>query len=113
MPTTAKLVADIDIVQSGSRVIEALWTIGTPIVDVQAIRLASGDNTITWPDGATLCIAVPPPTETVTITLKGVGGDTGIEVASAEAFVISKGTPASFIINAGALGVIAWQLHFI
>ena len=111
--TTAKLVAFVDVPQSGTRTIEALWTIGTPIVDVQSIRLASGDNTITWPSGATVCIATPPTAETVTLTLKGAGGDTGVTIANNAPFVLTKGTAADFIINASALGTIAWQLNFI
>ena len=45
---------------------------------IELQTLASGANTITPPSGAKACTIVPPFGNLVTITLKGVTGDTGV-----------------------------------
>lgn len=68
--------------------------------------LSAGDNTITVPSatgftvkGATI---VPPSTNTQAITLKGVGGDTGIALSKTDPTSIAFETaPVNFILNAG------------
>lgn len=45
---------------------------------VQITALASGANTITKPTGAVAVTVVPPAANIVTLTLKGVTGDTGV-----------------------------------
>lgn len=68
--------------------------------------LSSGDNTITVPSvtGITVKAAtiIPPSTNTQAITLKGVGGDTGIALSKTDPTSIAFETaPANFILNAG------------
>lgn len=49
--------------------------------------LASGANTITVPTGGstpTACTIIPPAANAVTITLKGVTGDTGVQLHSTD-----------------------------
>jgi hypothetical protein len=55
-------------------------TILTPIGEVLLIALASGANTINIPAGSTFMIIQPPASNTQTLRLKGVTGDTGIGV---------------------------------
>jgi hypothetical protein len=67
--------------------------------------LASGNNTITVPTGFTVKAAtiVPQEDNAVALTLKGVGGDTGIVISSTAPTSIGFETaPANFVINAGA-----------
>lgn len=68
--------------------------------------LATGDNTITVPSvtGVTVKAAtiIPPSTNTQAITLKGVGGDTGIPISKTDPTSIAFETaPASFVLNVG------------
>ena len=72
----------------------------------QVIDLASGANTITVPTGgssvAVACIIFPPNSNTDAITLKGVGGDTGILLHPTNPACISLGAGVtSFVLNAG------------
>lgn len=72
---------------------------------VTDIELALGDNTVAVPPSASGCIIVPPTTNTTTvITLKGVGGDTGIHLSKQHPSVISfdTSTPATLVLNASA-----------
>ncbi len=67
--------------------------------------LAPGDNTITAPTGGSTvkgaCI-LPPAGNAQAITLKGVGGDTGIAISKVDPTSLSFETvPATFILNAG------------
>lgn len=73
---------------------------------VEIKTLASGANTITPPTGgstAVSCTCVPPAANAVTITLKGVTGDTGIAMHLTDPFTVSlaSGT-TTFVITAGA-----------
>lgn len=69
--------------------------------------LSSGDNTITVPSASGFTVKaatiVPPSTNTQAITLKGVGGDTGIAISKTDPTSIAFETaPANFVLNAGA-----------
>jgi len=61
----------------GTEPIEAAANAASP-GQVQIIALASGANTITPPAGAQAVTIKPPTGNTVTLTLKGVTGDTGV-----------------------------------
>jgi len=71
--------------------------------------LAAGDNTITVPtSGGTFTVKsatiIPPAGNAQAITLKGVGGDTGIPLSKLDPTSISFETaPANFILNAGGV----------
>ncbi|HET9063671.1 MAG TPA: hypothetical protein VFO62_10320 [Candidatus Binatia bacterium] len=70
---------------------------------IQILTLAAGDNTITAPGGGSTpkaCTIVKPAGNTVTITLKGAGGDTGIPLDDTDPDTISGG--GGFILNAAA-----------
>lgn len=73
---------------------------------VQIVTLASGANTITVPSGGstpTCCTIVKPSTNTTSITLKGVTGDTGVALHLTDPDSISIGTAVtSFCLTAGA-----------
>jgi hypothetical protein len=67
--------------------------------------LSAGDNTITVPTGGSTvkgaCI-LPPAGNAQAITLKGVGGDTGVALSKLDPTSLSFETaPANFILNAG------------
>lgn len=49
-----------------------------------SVALVNGANTLTPPTGATFLLIVPPATSTVTKTLKGISGDTGVPVSPSQ-----------------------------
>ena len=71
--------------------------------------LAAGDNTITAPVSAGITVRgaciLPPAGNAAAITLKGVGGDTGIPLSKLDptSLAFEAGAPATFILNAGAI----------
>lgn len=73
---------------------------------VEIKTLASGANTITVPTGGTVptaCTIVPPVANTTNITLKGVTGDTGIQLHDSDPSTISlDSTVTSFVLTAAA-----------
>ena len=70
------------------------------------ITLASGANTIAVPTGGSApvsCTIVPPLGNTISITLKGVSGDTGIKLnIGADTTISLDPTQTSFVLTAGA-----------
>lgn len=73
---------------------------------IDIVTLSLGANTITPPTGGTTpvsCTIIPPPGNTQTITLKGVGGDTGIPLSKTDPTSIAlDATPGTFVLTAGA-----------
>lgn len=80
---------------------------GTSPGSITIHSLSAGDNTITVPTGgATVkgATIIPPAGNVQAITLKGVGGDTGIPLSKLDPASISFETaPATFILNAGGI----------
>jgi len=77
--------------------------------DIDVVTLAVGNNTITVPNIAALavgkgCTIVPPAGNVNTITLKGVGGDTGISLHKTDptSITFDSPPPANFVLTAGA-----------
>lgn len=70
------------------------------------VTLASGANTITPPTGGstpTACTIIPPSTNTDTIILKGVTGDTGVSLHKTDPTSIGLNSPTgTFVLTAGA-----------
>jgi hypothetical protein len=67
---------------------------------VQIIALASGANTITPPAGAKAVTIVPPAANVITLTLKGVTGDTGVGLHLTDPTSIALASAAStFVIT--------------
>lgn len=109
MPTaTITLNGTVTGMTSGSKAITATWTDADALPNVHTQTLTQGaSNTITVPTVPTAAkgvLIVPPTTTTETVTLKGIAGDTGIVIASAEPtfLVFSAAPPASFVITLGA-----------
>lgn len=74
--------------------------------DIDVFGLVIGPNTITLPTGGTTpkgATIVPPSSNTQTITLKGVAGDTGIALHKTDPTSISFDSPppVSFVLAAG------------
>ncbi len=77
------------------------------------VNLVLGDNTINIPVNATSAVISFPVTNTQTVTLKGVGGDTGIKLNGKTWSVISLDpTQTSFILNAAG-SVPGVEINFI
>lgn len=74
---------------------------------IEIKSLAAGANTITPPGGGTTpksCTIIPPSGNTQLITLKGVGGDTGVALHKTDPTTIALDSPtATFVLNAAAL----------
>lgn len=65
--------------------------------EIQA--LVSGANTVTAPTGAVGVTIIPPAGNTVTLTLKGVTGDTGIALAVASPTSLGISGVSTFVIT--------------
>lgn len=68
--------------------------------------LSPGNNTITVPSATGITVKaatiVPPAGNTETLTLKGIGGDTGIAIGKTDPTSIAFDTaPANFVLSAG------------
>jgi hypothetical protein len=88
----------------GSITVGPLTVTGTIVPVVLGPTLASGVNTITVPSGASGFVLVPPSTNTNTIQLKGVSGDTGLSLPKASFSVYTFDTaavPANFVLTCG------------
>jgi hypothetical protein len=74
---------------------------------IEVKALAAGDNTITPPSGGTTpkSVTIIPPSGNVNLLkLKGVGGDTGIELHKTDPTTIALNSPTNtFVINAAAI----------
>lgn len=76
---------------AGTQTIQAAENSAAPN-SIEIKTLASGANTITVPTGGatvTACTIVPPAGNTANLTLKGVTGDTGIQLHDTDPSVIS------------------------
>lgn len=69
---------------------------------VELYALSSGANTITPPTGATGVTILPPAGNTVVITLKGVSGDTGIELSLLDPTSLGLNSTSTFVLNAAS-----------
>jgi hypothetical protein len=67
--------------------------------------LSSGSNTITTPTGGSTVKAatiIPPTSNTLSLTLKGIAGDTGVVISGSEPTSIGFATaPTDFVLAAG------------
>jgi len=84
---------------------------GTAGTGPDVASLSNGANTITCPTGAVGFVIIPPTSNSVTITLKGVSGDTGISLSPSQPSCITVGTlPANFVLTTnGSVNVtIVW-----
>ena len=90
-------------IPEGSKTVSLTVTMGT-VGTVTDVVLASGANTVTVPTGAAGCLIIPPSANTVALTLKGVGADTGVAISpSAPCLLTFPATPpANFVINAAS-----------
>lgn len=68
---------------------------------IQVINLSSGANTITVPTSAVAVTIIPPAGNAVTMTLKGVTGDTGIALALTSPCSVSLASVSTFVITTG------------
>lgn len=78
------------------------------------VVLASGTNTIAIPSYANGVIIMPPTSNLIGITIKGVGGDTGIPMSPSEPAMISfpATPPASFVLSAASAMTLPTQVIF-
>lgn len=92
-------------IQSGTKQIGPLTITGTATLgEVHDFTPATGANTVTVPTTATAVIIVPATSNTATLTIKGVTGDTGVAISKVNPTVLSFDAtpPASFVLTAGA-----------
>jgi hypothetical protein len=108
MPTSATRTTTIsysgDV--NGSQTLPAAANASTP-ASITIHSLSIGDNTITVPTGGSTvkgATIVPPAGNAQTITLKGVGADTGIPLSKVDHTSLGFDTaPANFVLNAGGV----------
>lgn len=79
------------------------------VSEVRTVALATGNNTINIPTGATAVIITPPLANTKQLTFKGVTGDTGLRIARNHPTLVALETqeptiPTSFVLNAQSPG---------
>jgi hypothetical protein len=68
---------------------------------IQLVNLTTGANTITVPTNAVAVTIIPPALNAVTITLKGVTGDTGIALNLTDPTSIGLSSVSTFCLTAG------------
>lgn len=90
-------------------------TLSAAVDATQVLSLSSGNNTVTVPTGATVCIItgpnatnpVPNPPSSATLTLKGVSGDTGVSISNKYPTMLVWDTaPSTFVINASTTATV-------
>lgn len=86
---------------TGSKAIGPLViTSADAVAETRTFPCDTGNTTIEVPDGAVAAIVVPDPTNTASLHLKGVTGDTGIAISAVNAFLLSFDTAVSeFVIE--------------
>lgn len=82
----------------GSDTVALSWALTDAIGDVLR-GLSSGANTVSVPTGTTLVIIIPPTTNTETITLKGVSGDTGRQISKTKPTILAWETGSDFVLT--------------
>lgn len=78
---------------------------GSIVPYVEGISLSSGANTIAVPTSSVGFAFTPPSSNTATLTLKGVSGDTGMSMPKATSFFYAfdpTNLPTNIVITAGA-----------
>lgn len=89
---------------AGSEITSAATNAASP-GQIQLLSLASGANTITAPTGGSTpaaCTIIPPTGNAVSLTIKGVTGDTGIRIHNTDPTTIAvDSSVASFCLTAG------------
>lgn len=101
---TARFLCQVLGGDSGEKLVNVSWSITTPMMVEELKALTAGAfNSITVPTGTPeLVVIVPPTTNTQTLTLKGITGDTGVALAVADPTVIAFGASPAFGITVGA-----------
>lgn len=84
----------------GQSTISLSWSITAGVSDA-LVGLSSGANTVTVPTGTTLVIIVPPTSNTETITIKGVSGDSGVQISKTAPSIFAWQTGSTFVLTAG------------
>ena len=88
----------------GTQTISAASNAASP-ASVEIKTLTSGANTITLPTGGSTvvsCTIVPPTSNTVSITVKGVSGDTGFRLHNTDPTTVTfHSTVTTFVITTG------------
>jgi hypothetical protein len=77
------------------------------------VVLSNGDNTVTPPTNAEICVIAPTPESTGAMTLKGAGGDTGVSIDNIVPTIlaIDPAVDASFILNSTGGGTV--NIHYL
>lgn len=83
MSKTSTVTTTISIVGDGvnETITQSYQNTACPSGAPQALSLSSGANTLTVPTGAVALTIIPPAGNAVTLTLKGVTGDTGVALS--------------------------------
>ncbi len=98
---TATITATLTGTPTGTKTISIPVTVSTPVDASTVLNLSSGANTITPPVGATVAVIIPPAANAVTMTLKGITGDTGVPLSLTNPSLISLASAAAFVITTG------------
>lgn len=87
---------------AGIQTLDAADNAASPAA-ISFVTLASGANTITPPAGFNSCTIIPPVSNAVAITLKGVTGDTGVRIHNTDPTSIGlDSSVGSFCLTAGS-----------
>lgn len=93
---------------AGQRVLGPLTVVGSATVGATSVEgLASGDNTLSVPPGATGCVIIPPQNGAVALKLRSSlnSGDAGLPISAnqpSEYTFPTGGAPTTLILNAGS-----------
>ncbi|SRR5712691_985522 len=104
-------------IQSGSKQIGPNNVAGANTIDaITQLTLANGDNTIAVPTGSTGVVIVAPLGNGNVLKLKGVGGDTGFQIAKTGLCAVlifdSAAVPANIVVNSTGAMTAATYMTF-
>lgn len=100
--------------QSGDKHINTIVSTTATVGSIIDSLLASGDNVIICPTGATAMVIVPPVANVINIKLKGAVADTGVHLHDNQPSVISLDpTQTSIILNLASTPTSNFEITFI
>ena len=110
---TLTIAANVLGLSSGTKSISGLITTQSAVGEVLDVALATGDNPISIPAGATAVMITPPAGNITAIKIKGATGDAGVLIHKTFPTLLALDPMAVLILNAAAALSATVELNFL